>query len=113
MPTYEYECAACGETVEIFQQMSEAPKRKCPSCGALRMKRLISGGGGIIFKGSGFYITDYRSQDYKDKAKAEADSAKGTTSDSSEKKSEGGSSSADSSTTPEKSSSDGPAKSGS
>lgn len=72
MPTYDYECAACGQSSEIFQQITEAPRRKCPHCGKLRLKRLIGGGAGFLFRGSGFYITDYRSSDYKAKAKAEA-----------------------------------------
>ena len=64
MPTYEYECAACGKKLEHFQSMKDAPIRKCPKCGKLRLKRLISGGAGVIFKGSGFYTTDYRSSSY-------------------------------------------------
>lgn len=89
MPTYDYECGACGEVTEFFQRFSEAPKRKCPSCGKLRLKRLIGSGGGIIFRGSGFYETDYRSEDYKKKAKAEAEIGKKSSDDS--KKSEGAS----------------------
>ena|SRR5688572_19514303 len=72
MPTYDYECKACGKTFEIFQSISEAPKKKCPSCGKQKLARLIGAGAGFIFKGSGFYITDYRSADYKEKAKAES-----------------------------------------
>jgi putative FmdB family regulatory protein len=60
MPTYEYECGSCGRRLEIFQRISEPALRKCPKCGKLRLARLISGGAGIIFKGSGFYETDYR-----------------------------------------------------
>jgi putative FmdB family regulatory protein len=75
MPTYDYECQACGEKFEIFQSISEEPRTKCPSCGKKRLRRLIGGGSGFIFKGSGFYITDYRSEDYKQKAKAESGSA--------------------------------------
>ena len=71
MPTYEYECNGCGAHLEEFQQITDKPLRKCPKCGALRLKRLISAGAGILFKGSGFYITDYRSKEYKEKAKAE------------------------------------------
>jgi len=58
MPTYEYKCQDCGCTFEKFQSMMDKPVRKCPTCGG-RVQRLISGGGGIIFKGSGFYATDY------------------------------------------------------
>jgi len=62
MPTYSYECRECGAKTEIFHGMSEGAKRKCPKCGRLKLKRLISGGGGVIFKGSGFYATDYRKE---------------------------------------------------
>lgn len=58
MPTYEYECAGCNHRFERFQSMSDAPLKTCPKCGA-NVKRLIGSGGGIIFKGSGFYATDY------------------------------------------------------
>lgn len=57
MPTYEYECKFCKKTFEVFQSMSDAPIRVCPNCGK-EVRRLIRGGSGIIFKGSGFYITD-------------------------------------------------------
>jgi len=60
MPTYEYECDACGHTMEAFQSMSDKPLRKCPKCGKLKLQRLIGAGAGIIFKGSGFYETDYK-----------------------------------------------------
>ncbi len=59
MPTYEYECLHCGHTFEAFQSMTEKPLNKCPKC-AKPVKRLIGAGTGIIFKGSGFYATDYR-----------------------------------------------------
>jgi putative FmdB family regulatory protein len=72
MPTYDYECKSCGKTFEIFQSISEAVKKKCPSCGKQKLVRLIGAGAGFIFKGSGFYTTDYRSSDYKEKAKAES-----------------------------------------
>lgn len=71
MPTYDYECRECGHRWELFQQMSANPKRKCPECGRLRARRLIGPGAGFIFKGSGFYQTDYRSQAYSDDAKAD------------------------------------------
>ena len=70
MPTYDYKCLACKRTFEISQRMTESPKRKCPKCGG-KVQRLIGGGGGIIFKGSGFYATDYRSDTYKKKAASE------------------------------------------
>jgi putative FmdB family regulatory protein len=76
MPTYDYECDACGHRFELFQSMSEKPVKKCPKCGKLRARRLIGPGAGLIFKGSGFYITDYRSEDYKQKAKADTDAPK-------------------------------------
>jgi putative FmdB family regulatory protein len=72
MPTYEYRCDACGHAFEQFQSMSAEPVRRCPKCKKLKVKRLISTGAGLIFKGSGFYITDYRDQSYKDKAKADS-----------------------------------------
>ncbi len=76
MPTYEYECQKCGHRLEAFQTISERPLKKCPQCGVLKLKRLISAGTGLLFKGSGFYITDYRSKEYKEKAKTDSDKAK-------------------------------------
>ncbi|MGA2233095.1 MAG: zinc ribbon domain-containing protein [Tepidisphaeraceae bacterium] len=81
MPTYEYKCEACGHTFEKFQSMSSAPIRKCPVCGKSKVKRLIGAGAGLIFKGSGFYITDYRSDAYNQAAKKDAPAT--TTADSS------------------------------
>lgn len=63
MPTYEYECEACGHDFEEFQYMSDKPLRKCPECGKMKLHRLIGAGAGIIFKGSGFYETDYKRKD--------------------------------------------------
>lgn len=60
MPTYEYECNACGHQFEKFQGMCEAPVKKCPVCGKQKAQRMIGSGSGIIFKGSGFYETDYK-----------------------------------------------------
>ena len=71
MPTYEYKCNACGHKFEKFQSIMAAPIKKCPHCGKSAVQRLIGTGAGLIFKGSGFYITDYRSEGYKEKAKAE------------------------------------------
>ncbi|MCP5023225.1 MAG: zinc ribbon domain-containing protein [bacterium] len=65
MPTYDYRCNACGHTFELFQSMSEKHKRKCPECSKLKLERLIGMGAGVIFKGGGFYETDYRSDSYK------------------------------------------------
>ena len=72
MPTYEYECDACGHKFEKFHSITAAPIKKCPVCGKSKVRRLIGTGAGLIFKGSGFYITDYRDSSYKDKAKSEA-----------------------------------------
>jgi putative FmdB family regulatory protein len=71
MPTYEYKCDACGFDFEKFQSISAAPIKKCPRCGKNKVRRLIGTGAGLIFKGSGLYITDYRDSKYKEKAKAE------------------------------------------
>jgi putative FmdB family regulatory protein len=72
MPTYEYKCDACGYEFERFQSITAAPVKRCPECGKAKVRRLISTGAGLIFKGSGFYITDYRDKSYSDKAKAES-----------------------------------------
>jgi putative FmdB family regulatory protein len=61
MPTYEYECGACGHCFELFQGINEPARRKCPRCLKLSVRRLIGTGAGVLFKGSGFYCTDYRS----------------------------------------------------
>lgn len=60
MPTYEYVCRSCGNEFEVFQSMRDAPVKTCPKCGKATVKRLIGRGAGIIFKGSGFYETDYK-----------------------------------------------------
>lgn len=74
MPTYEYECEKCGTVFERFQKMTDPPVKRCPECKG-KVKRLISGGAGILFKGSGFYQTDYRSSEYKKAAKSDKDSS--------------------------------------
>jgi len=71
MPTYDYRCDACGHEFEAFQSMTARPLKKCPECEAKALKRLIGTGAGIIFKGSGFYETDYRSSEYKKAAEAD------------------------------------------
>lgn len=60
MPTYEYACPSCGHQFEKFQSMKDAPLKECPACGKKKVKRLVGGGAGLIFKGTGFYITDYK-----------------------------------------------------
>ena len=73
MPTYEYRCSACGAEMEIFQSITEAPKRKCPECGERKLGRKISAGAGFLFRGSGFYQTDYRSESYRKSEAGEKD----------------------------------------
>jgi len=65
MPTYEYKCENCGHLFEQFQSITSKPLRVCPQCGENKLNRLIGAGSGIIFKGSGFYQTDYRNDSYK------------------------------------------------
>ena len=72
MPTYEYRCGACGHEFEEFQSITAAALKKCPNCGKNKLARLISASAGVIFKGSGFYETDYRSDSYKAAAKKES-----------------------------------------
>ncbi len=75
MPTYEYMCANCGNEFEQFQGIKARPIRRCPRCGKSALKRLIGVGAGVIFKGSGFYQTDYRSENYKKAEKSEKETA--------------------------------------
>ena len=75
MPTYEYKCDKCGHKFEQFQSITSRPLRKCPVCKTSSLKRLIGSGGGIIFKGSGFYQTDYRSESYKSQASRDPDTS--------------------------------------
>lgn len=79
MPTYEYACTSCDHTFERFESITAKPNPLCPQCNKRKAKRNISGGGGLIFKGSGFYTTDYRSSSYSSDAKKDTSS----TSDSS------------------------------
>lgn len=76
MPTYEYRCGDCGRNFELFQRMSDDPRAPCPECGS-RAERLISGGAGLLFKGEGFYITDYRSDAYRERAREESGNGTG------------------------------------
>ena len=106
MPTYDYQCGACQHEFEHFQSISSAVLRKCPECGALKLKRLIGAGAAVVFKGSGFYQTDYRSESYKKRASqdsswgsssSESKSDKGAKSDSGTKSDSASSSKKDSS----------------
>lgn len=72
MPTYEYACKSCGHRFDEFQSIKAAPLKKCPECGKAALERLIGTGAALIFKGSGFYQTDYRSESYKKAAEAES-----------------------------------------
>jgi putative FmdB family regulatory protein len=72
MPTYEYQCNACQHRFEELQSFSEPPLKKCPACKKKKLQRLIGTGAAIIFKGAGFYQTDYRSESYKNAAKADS-----------------------------------------
>ncbi len=85
MPTYDYMCESCGCQFEQFQTIRAKPLRACPKCGKKRLKRLIGTGAGIIFKGSGFYQTDYRSESYK---KAQESEKKTTDKDTTKKETE-------------------------
>ncbi len=75
MPTYEYECTNCEYLFERFQSMTDEPVKRCPRC-RHKVRKLLSGGAGMIFKGSGFYTTDYRSENYKKRAKEDSEAAK-------------------------------------
>lgn len=71
MPTYDYVCTQCDHALEAFHAMNAAPLKDCPACGRPALKRKIGTGAGLLFKGSGFYITDYRSDSYQKSAKSE------------------------------------------
>ena len=86
MPTYDYVCDGCGHAFELFQSMTDSVKKTCPECGKKKLRRLIGVGGAIVFKGSGFYKTDYRSDSYKKGAAADS----GGGSDGGGKKSDSG-----------------------
>ena len=89
MPTYEYKCLDCGIQFDRFQSITEDPIQECPECSG-RTKRLIGAGAGLIFKGSGFYITDYRSEGYKESAKKDKESSSSGEGDSKSGDSKGG-----------------------
>jgi putative FmdB family regulatory protein len=85
MPTYDYLCDSCNHQFELFQSIKDDAKRKCPECGRLKLRRLIGPGAAIIFKGSGFYKTDYRSKAYKKAAAADKSNGSSSSPDSSKK----------------------------
>ncbi len=72
MPTYDYRCKACDHTWEEWQSITAPATKKCPECGKAKAERMIGPGAGLLFRGSGFYITDYRSDSYKKAAKADS-----------------------------------------
>lgn len=89
MPTYDYECDACGHKFELFQQITADPEKKCPKCKKNKLRRLFGTGAALMFKGSGFYITDYRSESYKKAASADSPSSGKSEGKSGEGKSSG------------------------
>lgn len=88
MPFYEYQCSNCGHTLEELQKMSDAPLTKCPNCGKNKLQKLIGTGGGLIFKGSGFYLTDYKNKPLSGSKSGKTTDAKTVDSTTSENKSE-------------------------
>ncbi len=103
MPTYDYQCDGCGHEFELFQSISEPVKKKCPECKKNKLRRLFGTGAAIMFKGSGFYETDYRSESYK----RGAEKAKNAKEGSDAKKSDSGKSSDAASSGPKKTDSGG------
>lgn len=88
MPTYDYECDACEHKFELYQSISAEPEKVCPACKKKKLRRLIGTGGAVMFKGSGFYQTDYRSESYKKSAASDSKSSSGGSDSKSETKSE-------------------------
>ena len=86
MPTYDYECGSCEHAFELFQSITEPVKKKCPRCGKRSLRRLFGTGAALLFKGSGFYQTDYRSDSYRKGAEAEKKSTDAGSSKNSESK---------------------------
>jgi len=113
MPTYDYECKACHHRWELFQSIKAEPEKKCPKCGKRQAQRVIGPGAGIIFKGSGFYQTDYRSSAYKKAAEADKKASEGTSAKSNGEKSDSGSSKSESKSESKSSAKVGGGKSGS
>lgn len=85
MPTYDYRCGACGHEFEEFQSITADPLRKCPACGRSSLERVIGPGAGFLFRGDGFYTTDYRSKSYQDGKSAEKGGGSGEASSGKEK----------------------------
>src|SRR5436190_12196691 len=101
MPTYDYECKACGHTFDELQSFNDAPLTKCPACKKNKLERLFGGGGAVIFKGAGFYETDYRRAGENGNGNGKADGDKGETAKSEAAKSDTPATSADSTPKPE------------
>ena len=95
MPTYDYECDACGHKYELYQSIMAEPEKKCPACSKKKARRLIGSGAAVVFKGSGFYQTDYRSESYKKSASAYNKSSSSGNADKGESKSDSGSGKSD------------------
>lgn len=91
MPTYDYVCDGCGHTFELFQSIKDEPQKKCPQCKKSKLRRLFGAGAAIVFKGSGFYKTDYRSESYKKGASADAPKSESKSSEKSSGDSKGSS----------------------
>ena len=88
MPTYDYECDACGHEFELFQSITEPVQKKCPKCGKLKLRRLFGTGAAVVFKGSGFYQTDYRSESYKKAAEKDQPASESKSESKSDSKSD-------------------------
>ena len=90
MPTYDYQCQSCDHEWELFQAITAKPVRKCPECGKLQLRRLFGTGAAVVFKGSGFYETDYRSESYRKGAEKDKKAKEKGKEDGTKKKSSGG-----------------------
>ena len=88
MPTYDYECDACGHKFELFQSISAPVEKKCPECKKLKLRRLFGTGAAVVFKGSGFYQTDYRSDSYRKSAESDKPASESKSESKSEAKTE-------------------------